>query len=356
MSLDSHRPDPPEKGITYAEAGVDIGAANTTKQRIKSLLRSTFGPEVLSDVGAFAGLFQAKWGDYEDPVLVSSVDGVGTKLKVAFMMGKHDTVGIDLVSHCVNDILVYGAQPLFFMDYIAMTRHSGEVILEVVSGIARACKDVGCTLLGGEMAEMPGFYNEGEYDLIGMVVGLVDRKGIIDGSRISPGDVILGLASNGLHTNGYSLARKLFFDHAGWDVNTYIDPLGCTIGEELMKPHRCYARPVLELLRSLPVHGIVHITGGGFQDNIPRILPPDRRAHIRLGSWDIPPVFTLLQKTGKISDEEMFHTFNMGIGMLLILPPENTERAEKLLIEHGEKVFGIGEISEGTREVSFDQK
>ena len=341
------------KKFTYAKAGVDIEAANLTKQRIRSIVHSTFRPEVLSDVGSFGGLFAPKWQKYREPVLVSSVDSVGTKLKIAFRMGVHNTVGIDIVSHCVNDILVQGAEPLFFMDYIAMAEHRGDVVVEIIEGIARGCRAAGCALLGGEMAELPGFYHKGEYDLVGMIVGVVDRQKIIDGSNIRPGDLIIGLASNGLHTNGYSLARKLLFEVAGLDVHSFVESLGTTVGEELLRPHYCYARPVLKLLETFPVHGIAHITGGGLQDNIPRILPSGIGAQIRLGTWEIPPIFPLLQQIGDVPQEEMFHTFNMGIGLVLVVPAQRCPQARQFLEKQGERTFLIGEVVRGEQKVDF---
>jgi phosphoribosylformylglycinamidine cyclo-ligase len=341
------------KTLTYSEAGVDIEAANLTKQRIKSVVDSTFGPEVLSDVGSFGGLFAPKWQKYRDPVIVSSVDGVGTKLKVAFRMGVHNTVGIDIVSHCVNDILVQGAEPLFFMDYIAMAEHRGDVVVEIIEGIAQGCRAANCALLGGEMAELPEFYHQEEYDLVGMIVGIVERRKIINGSNIKAGDLVVGLASDGLHTNGYSLARKLLFEVAGLDVHSFVESLGKTIGEELLTPHRCYARSVLKLLETFPVSGIAHITGGGFLDNIPRILPSEMGAEIRLGTWEIPPIFSFLQQTGDVPQEEMFHTFNMGIGLVLIVPDQSGEQIQQFLEEQGERTFLIGKIVRGEQKVSF---
>jgi phosphoribosylformylglycinamidine cyclo-ligase len=338
---------------SYAAAGVDVEAANRTKQRIRSLVRGTFTPEVLSDIGGFGGLFEPRWNEYEHPVLVASVDSVGTKLKVAFRMDRHDTVGIDIVAHCANDILVQGAQPLFFLDYIGMGKHLGEVVERVVAGVAEGCKRVGCVLLGGEMAELPEFYQQGEYDLAGTMVGVVDRERIIDGSTIRPGDKILGLASDGLHTNGYSLARKLIFQQAKLGVDTYVDALSRTIGEELLRPHRSYVRPVLEVYRTIPIKGIAHITGGGFQDNIPRVLPDGASVEISLGTWPTPAIFSFLQEIGNVTLEEMYHVFNMGIGMVAILSPEDEDAAAAMLEAQGEEVFHIGRVTAGDGDVTF---
>ncbi|MBI4530188.1 MAG: phosphoribosylformylglycinamidine cyclo-ligase [Candidatus Latescibacteria bacterium] len=342
------------RSTTYASAGVDIAASNLTKERIKPIIRGTFGPEVVRDVGSFGGLFAPNWHDYDDPVLVASTDSVGTKLKVAFMMGRHDTVGIDIVAHCANDIVVQGAKPLFFLDYIAMGRHDPEVVVALITGLAEGCQQVGCALLGGETAELPELYKEGEYDLAGTIIGGVDRAGIIDGSHIRKGDIILGLASDGLHTNGYSFARKLLFTVAGLGVDTYVEALNRTVGEELLRPHRCYVRSLLALLnRSVDVHGMAHVTGGGLINNLPRILPAGTAACIRRKSWEVPPIFPLLREIGRVDEREMFKAFNMGIGMTVIVPQEMVDRAIPSLVEKGEWVFVIGEIVAGERDVRF---
>ena len=332
---------------SYAAAGVDIEAANLTKKRIESLVRGTFRPEVLTDIGGFGGLFAVKWKEYEEPVLVASVDGVGTKLKLAFRMDRHDTVGIDIVAHCANDILVQGAEPLFFVDYLGMGKHRGEVAERIVAGVAEGCKRVGCALLGGEMAELPEFYREGEYDLAGTIVGVVDRKRIIDGATIMPGDTVLGLGSDGLHTNGYSLARKLIFEVAKLEADSYVEALGRTVGEELLRPHRSYVHPILKAYQIVSIKGLAHITGGGFQDNIPRILPEGTSVEITLRSWPIPPIFPFLQELGEVSQEEMFHVFNMGIGIVLIVAPEDEETVATMLKDQGECVFRIGRVIAG---------
>lgn len=341
------------KRFTYAGAGVDVEASNTTKQRMKALIRSTFGPEVVTDIGGFGGLFAPRWEAYDDPVLVSSVDSVGTKLKVAFMMGRHDTVGIDIVNHCVNDILVQGAEPLFFMDYIGMGTHQQEVVLQIIEGLAVACRRAGCALLGGEMATLPDFYRPREYDLAGTIVGIVGRKQIVDGASIEAGDVLLGLASDGLHTNGYSLARKLVFEAAGLEIEDRVEELGCTVGEELLRPHRSYLSSIRALLEVVDVHGMAHITGGGMVDNIPRVLPDGLSVEIQKDAWRIPPIFTWLQRLGDVEGQEMFHTFNMGIGMAVIVPEREVEVSRTLLERHGERVHVIGRVICGGKGVRF---
>ncbi len=328
----------------YAWAGVDIDRAGTTKNRIREIVRGTFGPEVLAEIGGFGGLYAPSWRDYEDPVLVASTDGVGTKLKVAFLAGVHDTVGRDLVAHCANDILVQGARPLFFLDYLAMGRHEPDVAAAVVEGVARGCRECGCALLGGEMAEMPDFYDEGEYDLAGTIVGIVDRGALIDGSAIAAGDLLLGLPSSGLHTNGYSLARKLLFETAGFRVDRYVEELSATVGEALLAPHRSYVEPVFAAREVCDLHGLAHITGGGFVDNIPRVLPEGLGARVHRGTWPEPPIFGLLGRIGEISTEELFQDFNMGIGMVLAVPPDEAERAEAALRAAGEAPCRIGEV------------
>ena len=335
------------KTYTYASAGVDIDAADETKRRIRSIVRSTFGPEVLTDIGGFGGFFAVPWRDYENPVLVSSTDSVGTKLKVAFRTGKHDTVGIDIVAHCVNDILVHGAEPLFFLDYLGMGQHDTEVVAAVIEGVAEGCRRAGCALIGGEMAELPEFYRKGEYDLAGTIVGIVERERIVDGAVIHPGDTLIGLMSDGLHTNGYSLARKLLFDEAGMEVDTFVNALGRTVGEELLRPHRCYARPVLELLGQGEVNGMAHITGGGLLNNLPRVLPEGVSARIRMDSWRVPPIFSLLQEIGNVSQAEMYRTFNMGVGMVLIVPRDLADETVRFLEMQGECTGIIGEIVPG---------
>ena len=308
--------------MRYRDAGVDIDAATQAKARIKQLARTTFSARVLREVGAFGGFFSLQ-GLPRDAVLVSSVDGVGTKLKLAFALGRHDTVGADLVNHCVNDIAVHGAAPLFFLDYLATGKMHPKVVTEVVQGLAVACRRVGCALVGGETAEMPGFYPPDEYDLAGCIVGWVRRRRIIDGSSIRPGDVILGLPSRGLHTNGYSLARKVLLEQEGLPLTEAIPELGRTLGEELLAPHRCYWPTVKPLLARGWLKGLVHITGGGITDNTPRILPAGVRAEVRLGSWPVLPIFELIAQRGRVPPDDMRRTFNMGVGMMLVIGERN---------------------------------
>jgi len=321
---------------TYAAAGVNIDAADRAKELIKKKVRSTFRQEVLTDIGLFAGLFQLS-SQYKEPVLVSSVDGVGTKLKLATALDKHDTVGIDLVNHCINDIFTCGAEPLFFLDYIALGKLVPELVESIISGLARACIDAGCSLIGGETAEMPGVYAVGDYDLAGFIVGVVERKKIINGRTIESGDAILALPSTGLHTNGYSLARRVFgTDRA--KLETYYTELGRTLGEALLEPHRCYY-PILK--SSLPmVKGMAHITGGGIPGNLPRIFPRGLAAQIDKSSWKAPAIFTLIQKRGSIDEKEMYRVFNMGVGMLVICAPSNVDK----LLAAVPKSWVIGEM------------
>jgi len=344
---------PGKKEISYKDAGVDIEAADKAKQRIKSLVRQTFSSEVLSQIGSFGSLFQPNLQGMKSPVLVSSVDGVGTKLKIVFLTDNHRTVGIDLVNHCVNDILVQGARPLFFLDYLAMGRLRPTIVEQIVEGLAKGCKDVGCALIGGETAEMPEFYQPGEYDLAGFIVGLVEQNEIINGSDIKPGDVLVGLASSGLHTNGYSLARKLLFQEKGWKIDTNLEELGRNLGEELLETHRCYWKVLKGILSEGIIKGLAHITGGGFKGNLPRILPSGCQAQIRLASWPILPIFNLLQEIGNISQKEMFRTFNMGIGMVIVVSPSDMDKLMNHLNSQEEKSYIIGNIIEGEKEVSL---
>jgi phosphoribosylformylglycinamidine cyclo-ligase len=320
---------------------------------MKSIVRSTFGPEALTDIGGFGGLFAPAWKDYEAPVLVSSVDGVGTKLKVAFMTGVHHTVGADLVHHCANDILVQGAKPLFFLDYIGMGNHDPEVALAVVSGVAEGCRGVGCALIGGETATMPGFYAPGEYDLAGTIVGIVDRPKLVDGSAIRAGDALIGLGSDGLHTNGYALARRLLFEVAGLTPETRVNGWGTTVGEELLKPHRPYVGPIFHLLERVPVRGMAHITGGGFVDNIPRVLPEGLRARVEKGTWPVLPVFASLKAMGDVSEAEMYRVFNMGIGFVVAVPTDRAEETLALLKAQGERAYRIGTVIAGEKGVEI---
>jgi phosphoribosylformylglycinamidine cyclo-ligase len=339
--------------ITYADAGVDITRANRTKQRIKYLAHKTFTRGVLSEIGGFGGLFAVDKTKYLDPVLVSSVDGVGTKLKVAFEMNLHSTVGADLVNHCVNDIAVQGAAPMFFMDYLATGRIDPAIAEQIVEGIADACKHNGCALIGGETAEMPGFYPDGEYDLAGFIVGVVDRDKIITGKDVQIGDVILGLPSNGLHTNGYSLARKLLFEVAQYSPETYVNEIKNKVGNELMRTHKSYWPALKKLLDAQCVAALAHITGGGITENLPRVLPRGTAASIELGSWVIPPIFEHLQQLGKVPQDEMLRTFNMGMGMLLVVPAAKFKKAQTVLDRVGEKAYTIGRIIKGERKVTY---
>jgi phosphoribosylformylglycinamidine cyclo-ligase len=396
--------------MDYKASGVDIDAGNETVRRIKALARGTFTPGVLSDIGLFGGLFRFDQQRYRDPVLVASADGVGTKLKVAFQSGRHDTVGEDLVNHCVNDILVQGARPLFFLDYLATGQLSPDVAEQVVAGLARGCRENGCALLGGETAEMPGFYASGEYDLAGFIVGVVDRERLIDGRSLRPGDCLIGLASSGLHTNGYSLARRIVFEALRLSVDSYVPELGGTIGDALLQPHRSYLKVIGPLLdgpssevrrptsdvaqdtghrgsTSSPrapqrgcragdpaspepvegrtpdpglrtpdtglVKGLAHITGGGITDNLPRILPETVSARIDRGAWPVPSVFSFLQRAGEVPADDMYRTFNMGIGMIVACAPEDVERVRATLSRAGEQTWVIGELVPGRRDVRY---
>src|SRR5689334_16726166 len=338
-----------EQSISYSDAGVDIDAATRATDRIKDLARRTFNERTLSEIGSFGGMFDGAFPGLAQPVLVASADGVGTKLKITFATGVHNTVGRDLVNHCVNDILVQGARPLFFLDYVATGKLSPDVVASVVEGVANGCRENGCVLLGGETAEMPGFYAEGEYDIAGFIVGVVDRAKIIDGKTIAPGDVLLALPSAGLHTNGYSLARKLFFEVAGYQPDTYLPELGTTAAEALLAPHLSYLKPLEGLLDKGVIKGLAHITGGGLTDNIPRILPENTAVKIERGSWPIPPLFGLLRGLGNVSDAEMYRTSNMGVGMVIVCAPGNVEAIEAHLGE----CYRIGSVVSGNREVSI---
>jgi phosphoribosylformylglycinamidine cyclo-ligase len=331
----------------YAQAGVDVDLGNTLKRGIQSIVRSTHGPEVLGEIGGFGGLFKADFNGMKEPVLVASADGVGTKLKVAIAMGRHDTIGQDLVNHCINDIAVIGARPLFFLDYIAAGKLEPAVFRQLLSGLARACKAGRCALIGGETAQMPGMYREGEYDIAGTIVGVVDRSKMLDGSQVRPGDVLLGLLSEGLHTNGYSLARRVLFDAMGVKASCRLPELRLTLGEELLRVHKNY-QPALASLGAGTVHAAAHITGGGLVDNLPRVLPKDCQANIRRGSWRVPPIFQIIQRGGAVSPAEMYQVFNMGIGMVLIVPKKH--QAAVVRQTHGRV---IGEIVEGAQTVAL---
>ena len=330
--------------LTYADSGVDIDKANKLVDRIKDIAKSTPRSGVMGEIGGFGGLFSLNLSNVSDPVLVSSTDGVGTKLKIAFMMDKHDTIGIDLVAMCVNDIIVQGAKPLFFLDYLAMGVLNNDVAEKIILGVAKGCNEAGCALIGGETAEMPGMYHDGEYDLSGFSVGMVDNNKIIDGSYIKNGHKLIGLASSGVHSNGFSLVRKIFFDKCNYDVNTRLNELGTTLGEELLKPTTIYVPIILSLLRDLPVHGLVHITGGGIDENIIRVIPEACKAIIHRDAWEIPPVFKILQKEGSVSNFEMQRTFNNGIGMVIVVPETSAQEVMDRLEAMNEKAYFIGEI------------
>lgn len=337
-----------EKKVTrqYADAGVDIDAGNRFVQRIKPIVSKTFRTGVITDIGGFAGLFSLNLQHVEKPVLVSSTDGVGTKLKIAFMMDRHDTVGIDLVAMCVNDILVQGATPLFFLDYLAMRKLDVDRAADIVKGIADGCQEAQCSLIGGETAEMPDFYGEGEYDLAGFVVGLADNKDILDGSEIAVGHQLLGIGSSGLHSNGYSLVRKIFFEDLQMNVHDFIPEFGRTLGEELLKPTRIYVRTIQNLRRDFRIYGIAHITGGGLIDNLPRILPAACKAVIERGSWERPPVFHYLEQKADIPEREMLRTFNNGLGLVIVVNADDTKEVMLRLEAMGEKGYLIGTVDE----------
>jgi phosphoribosylformylglycinamidine cyclo-ligase len=337
----------------YKRAGVDIAAGNEAVARMKQHVQKTFRPEVMAGLGGFGSLFRLDVSKYEEPVLVSGTDGVGTKLKIAFAMDRHDTIGIDAVAMCVNDVVVQGAEPLFFLDYIACGKLVPEKIERIVQGVAEGCLMAGCSLIGGETAEMPGMYGEGEYDIAGFAVGVVDRKNIVDGSRIGPGDAVIGLASSGLHSNGYSLVRKLLLEEKGYPLQAEIAELGGRLGDVLLTPTRIYVKAVLEMMRRVDVKGMAHITGGGFVENIPRTLPANVNVRIDRGSWPVPPVFRLLQREGAISDGDMYRTFNMGIGMVIVVPAKEAEAAIGAAVEAGERAYRIGTVTEGKQIVTF---
>ena len=339
--------------MTYRDAGVDIDAGNESVSLIKDSVRATYRPEVLGDLGGFGGLFALRAQDYREPVLVSGTDGVGTKLRLAFLLNRHDTIGQDAVAMCVNDILVQGAEPLFFLDYLAVGKLEPTQVADVVSGVARACKESGCALIGGETAEMAGFYPVGEYDIAGFAVGVVERERLITSARVKAGDVLLGLPSSGVHSNGYSLVRKIVFEHKGFRGDEYMEELGRSIGEELLTPTRLYPRVCLPLIRDFDLHGMVHITGGGFYENIPRALPDGMGAEGDAAAWEMPAVFRLLQEWGNVDWAEMYRTFNMGIGMVLIASEEEAARIEAHLGAQHETVFRIGRVIEGAHEVTI---
>ena len=339
--------------ITYADAGVDIERANRTKQRIKYLAHKTFNRGVLSEIGGFGGLFAIDKKKYLDPVLVSSVDGVGTKLKIAFEMNLHHTIGADLVNHCVNDIAVQGATPMFFMDYFATGKLQSEIAEKVVAGIADACKQNGCALIGGETAEMPGFYPDGEYDLAGFIVGVANRDKLITGKAVQAGDVLIGLPSTGLHTNGYSLARKLFFSVAHYTPDSYVNEIKGKVGTELMKTHKSYWPIMRRMIEADAVSAMAHITGGGITENVPRVLPKGVGAIVEINSWPVPLIFEHLQKIGNVPRDEMLRTFNMGIGVVLVVPAKKFKKVQVILERCSEKGYTIGRIVKGEKRVTY---
>ena len=341
------------RGVTYKASGVDIRAGDEAVRRLAPLARRTYRPEVLGDVGAFAGFFRVPSG-YRDPVFVAATDGVGSKLRVAFLAGRHDTVGIDLVAMSVNDLLVHGAEPLIFLDYIGIGRLLPRVVAAIVRGIAAGCREAGCALIGGETAELPDFYAPGEYDLAGFAVGVVERDALVDGRAVRAGDVVLGVASTGLHSNGFSLVRKLVFETLRHRIRDRLPTLGQRIGDALLTPTRIYVRPVLRLLRDgVPIHAMAHVTGGGLTGNLPRVLPRGCRALIRRGTWPVPPIFGLLQGAGRIAEGEMFRVFNMGIGFVLVVPPDAVPAARAALAAAGIPAWPIGEIRRGARGVRY---
>ncbi|MCF2944939.1 phosphoribosylformylglycinamidine cyclo-ligase [Paenibacillus tarimensis] len=338
----------------YKQAGVDIAAGNEAVERMKKHVKRTFRPEVLTDLGGFGALFGLNKDKYEEPVLVSGTDGVGTKLKLAFAMDKHDTIGIDAVAMCVNDIIVQGAEPLFFLDYLACGKVVPEKIEAIVKGIADGCEQSGCALIGGETAEMPGMYSEEEYDIAGFTVGIVDKKKIIDGKAIKPGDAVIGLASSGVHSNGFSLVRRLMLEQAGYSLQDTLPELGgAKLGDVLLEPTRLYVKPALQLIEQVQVKGMAHITGGGFIENIPRMLPEGVNVEIDYGSWPVLPIFSLMQEKGSITNRDMFTTFNMGIGLVVVLPEDQAAQALDLLKGMEMDAYRIGRVTEGSRVVTF---
>ena len=339
---------------TYRAAGVNIDAQDEALSQVRTIVRDTHGPDVVSDIGLFGGLFRANFSEMESPILVSSADGVGTKLRVAQAMKIHDTVGYDLVCHCVNDILVQGAKPLFFLDYFATGKLEPPIMVDVVRGMARACRENGVALIGGETAEMPGFYQAGDYDVAGFIVGVVDEKQLIDGKKVALGDLLIGLPSVGLHTNGYSLARSILHERAGVELQSIVPEIGGKVGEILLEPHISYLRPLLPLVEEGVLHGMAHITGGGLTDNVPRILPDHLDARIKLGSWDVLPIFRYLHREGNVEVDEMLRVFNMGIGMVLVVGPDEVERVARRLEAVRQKFYFIGNVVKGSGKVVYD--
>jgi phosphoribosylformylglycinamidine cyclo-ligase len=338
----------------YKKAGVDIAAGNEAVERMKKHVKRTYRPEVLAELGGFGGLFSLNKDKYDEPVLVSGTDGVGTKLKLAFAMDKHDTIGIDAVAMCVNDIIVQGAEPLFFLDYLACDKVVPEKIEAIVKGIAEGCVQAGCSLIGGETAEMPGMYQGGEYDIAGFTVGIVEKKKMIDGSTIAAGDAVIGFASSGIHSNGFSLVRRLLLEEAGYSLDQELEELGgAKLGDVLIEPTRIYVKSALKLIEQVDVKGMAHITGGGFIENIPRVLPDGVNVDVEYGSWPILPIFDLMQNKGGITNRDMFTTFNMGIGLVVVVPADQANEALRVAAELGEQAYRIGTVTEGSRIVTF---
>ena len=340
-----------KKPLTYADSGVSFEAEAEAIKRLKGLVQTTYRPEVLSDVGSFGGLFALK--AYDEPVLVSSTDSVGTKLKIAFKAARHNTVGFDIVAHSGNDIVVQGAEPLFFLDYIGINKVVPAVIEQVIEGLTSGCREIGCTLIGGEIAELPDFYAIGEYDLVGTIVGVVERKAVITGSTIAPGDQLIGLGSAGLHTNGFSLVRRILFYRCDYDVDTYLPELSATVGDALLASHKSYVKSVLALREVCKIKGLAHITGGGLPANVLRILPDGCVAHIRKGTWEIPSIFPFLQAKGDVEETEMYRVFNMGVGMVVVLSPDDVDAALASLNASGESTYLIGEVVAGEKGVQI---
>ena len=338
--------------LSYKDAGVDIEKADRFVQQIKGFVKETFNKNVITPIGGFAGAYLLEIAKYKEPVITSSTDGVGTKLKIAQILDKHDTIGIDLVAMCVNDLVTTTSKPLFFLDYFATGKLKPEVAVDVVKGIAEGCKQAECALIGGETAEMPGMYDEGEYDLAGFAVGVVEREKMLDGSKTQEGDILIGIASSGIHSNGYSLVRKLI-DIKGYSYDMYIKEFDKKLGEELLTPTRIYVKTVLSLAEKVDIHAIAHITGGGIPGNLIRIINDGLKAIIQKGSWEVPPVFKWIQKEGNVPEEEMFRTFNMGIGLILVVPPEERDKAVEILEKQGEKFFVIGELAKGEKSVDI---
>lgn len=342
-----------DEKLTYKAAGVDVEAGYEAVRLMKQHTKRTMIPGVLGDLGSFGGFFDLEKYNCKNPVLVSGTDGVGTKLEIAFMTGKHDTIGIDCVAMCVNDVACHGAKPLFFLDYIGTGKLQPEVAADVVKGICDGCVEAGCALIGGETAEMPGFYKEGEYDLAGFTVGIVDKSAVINGSNVKEGDALIGIASSGIHSNGYSLVRKLFFEVNRFDIDTSFDELDRSLGEELLKPTKIYVKTIQALMEKHKLNGIAHITGGGFIENIPRTIPAGLKAEIRLGSWEVLPIFKLMQRLGNIEEKEMLNTFNMGIGLVLAVNASEAEDIIGTLEKLGEKAFVIGSVVKGEGGIGF---